>query len=73
MPNPRTNIFGAVLTVILVPTVNKYIARTVGYPTPVRACVKPPILSKLGKNVLIAMPRNSGTTMSPPGTRIMAL
>src|SRR6267142_4270825 len=73
IPSPRARILGAVVMVIFVPTVNRYIPRTVGYPTPVSACVKPPILSRSGKNVLITMPMNSGTTIIPPGTRLMDL
>ena len=73
MPSPRAKIFGAVVTVILVPTVNRYMPRIVGYPTPVRAWVKPPIFSRSGKNVLISIPMNSGTTIIPPGTRLMDL
>ena len=69
-PKPRSNIFGAALTVILVPTVNRYMPRIVGYPTPVSAWVKPPIFSRFGANVLRAIPRNSGTTIIPPGTRL---
>ena len=73
MPSPRANIFGAVVTVIFVPTVNRYMPRIVGYPAPVRACVKPPIFSRSGKNVLSNIPMNSGTTIIPPGTRFMNL
>ena len=72
-PKPRNNILGAALMVILVPTVKRYMPRIVGYPMPVNAWVKPPILSKFGKNVLITMPRNSGTTIIPPGTRLTNL
>jgi hypothetical protein len=35
--------------------------------------VKPPIFRRLGKNVLMIMPMNSGTTIKPPGTRFIAL
>ena len=73
MPKPRNSIFGAARTVIFVPTVKRYIPSTVGYPTPLNACVNPPIFSRLGKNVLMIIPINSGTTIMPPGTRLTLL
>src|ERR1051325_12099661 len=38
---------------------------------PLSASVKPPILSRRGKKVFTTMPRKSGHTISPPGTRFM--
>src|SRR5262245_19206686 len=36
------------------------------------ASVNPPIFSRRGKNVLMTIPRKSGQTINPPGTRFIA-
>ncbi len=71
MPKPRLSIRGAAFRVIFVPTVNRYMPSAVGYPAELSASVKPPIFSRCGKKVLTRMPRNSGTTMRPPGILVM--